>query len=89
MMMKSTKRSSAPITVKVIPVMYPAFQVGMKVMRYFSDPMRIKREADSVNEITKDTMMLIIMLVIRSFLRLLKSSLRFMHIFFENGSCFI
>ena len=69
MMMKSAKRSSAPMTPEVMPVMYQASHGGMKVMRYFSDPMRINREADPMNEITRETKMLIIMLVMRSFLR--------------------
>ncbi len=59
----------APITPEVMPVMYQAFQAGMNVMRYLSDPMRIKRDAEPKNEITKDTKMLITMLVIRNFLR--------------------
>ena len=69
MMMTSAKRSSAPMTPEVMPVMYQAFHAGMKVMRYFSDPMRINREADPMNEITRETKMLIIMLVMRIFLR--------------------
>ena len=74
MMMKSAKRSSAPMTPEVIPVMYQASHGGMKVMRYFSDPMRINREADPMNEITRETKMLIIMLVMRIFLRRFLSS---------------
>jgi len=50
---KSTKRISAPITPEVMPVMYHAFHAGMKVMSTFSDPMRMKREAEPTNEITK------------------------------------
>lgn len=69
MMMKSAKRSITPITPEVMPVMYQASHAGMKVMRYFSEPMRIKREADPMNEITRETKMLIIMLVMRIFLR--------------------
>ncbi len=61
--------SSPPMTAEVMPVMYQASHAGMVVMRYFSDPMRIKREADPMNEITRETSMLIIMLVMRSFLR--------------------
>ena len=67
--MKSTTRSSAPIMPEVMPVMYQAFQAGIIVMRYLSDPMRMKREAEPKNEIIKDIKMLIIMLVIRSFFR--------------------
>jgi hypothetical protein len=52
-----------------MPVMYQAFHAGIKVIRYFSDPIRIKREAEPMNEITRETKMLIIMLVMRSFLR--------------------
>lgn len=69
MIMKSAKRRSAPITPEVMPVMYQASQAGMKVLRYFSDPMRMKREADPMNEITRANKMLIVMPVIRSFLR--------------------
>jgi hypothetical protein len=68
-MMTSTKMSSPPMTPEVMPVMYQASHAGMDNMRYFSDPMRIKREADPMNEITRETKMLIIMLVMRSFLR--------------------
>jgi hypothetical protein len=49
--------------------MYQACHAGNNVMRYFSDPMRIKREADPKNEITRDIKMLITMLVNSSFLR--------------------
>jgi hypothetical protein len=38
-------------------------------MRYSSDPMRMKREADPINEITRVIKTLTIMLEIRSFLR--------------------
>ena len=69
MMMKSAKSSVAPMAPEVTPVMYQAFHAGMKVMRYFSDPMRMNKEADPMNEITRETKMLIIMLVMRSFLR--------------------
>ena len=57
------------MTPEVMPVMYQAFHAGMDVMRYFSDPMRINRDADPMKEITRETKMLIIMLVMRSFLR--------------------
>ena len=53
-----------------MPTIYHAFQAGMKVIRYFSDPIKMKREADPKNEITKDTKMLTIILVIRIFLSL-------------------
>jgi hypothetical protein len=66
---KSPKRISAPITPEDMPVMYQAFHAGMKVMRYSSDPMRLKREADPMNEITRVSKTLTIMLVIKSFLR--------------------
>ena len=54
---------------EVIPVMYQACHGGIIVMRYFSDPMRMKRDADPKNEITKDIKMLITMPVNSSFLR--------------------
>jgi hypothetical protein len=66
---KSTKKISAPITPEEMPVMYHAFHAGIEVMRYFSDPTRMKREADPMNEITRAVKTLTIMLVIRSFLR--------------------
>ena len=66
---KSPKRISAPITPEDIPVMYQAFHAGMNVMRYSSDPMRLKSEADPMNEITSASKTLKIMLVIKSFLR--------------------
>jgi hypothetical protein len=53
MMMKSTKKSSAPITPDVRPMMYQAFHSGMKVLRYFSDPMSKKMKADPINRITR------------------------------------
>ena len=37
-----------------MPVMYQAFQAGIRVMRYFSDPTRMKREEEPMNEITRD-----------------------------------
>ena len=43
--MKSTKRISAPITPEDDPVMYQAFHTGIKVLRYFSDPIS-EEEAD-------------------------------------------
>ena len=49
--------------------MYQAFHAGMKVIRYFNDPMRVKRAADPINEMTRVNKTLIIMLVIKSFLR--------------------
>lgn len=52
-----------------MPVMYQAFHAGISVMRYSSDPMRMKREADPINEITRVVKTLTIMLEIRSFLR--------------------
>jgi hypothetical protein len=60
---------SAPIMADVMPTIYHAFQAGKKVIRYFSDPIKMKREADPRNEITKDTKMLTIILDIRIFLR--------------------
>ena len=69
MTMKSTKKSSPPITPEVIPMMSQALHSGMKVLRYFSDPMSRKRDADPRNEITSDTKTLIIMPVIRSLWR--------------------
>ena len=52
-----------------MPVMYQAFHAGMKVIRYFSDPISVKMAADPKNEMTRANKTLIIMLVIRSFLR--------------------
>jgi hypothetical protein len=49
-------------------VMYQAFHAGIKVPRYFSDPISVKMAADPRKEMTKANKMLIIMLVIRSFL---------------------
>lgn len=69
MMMKSTKRSSPPITPEVKPMMPHAFHSGMKVLRYFSDPISMKMEADPINTITMDNKTLTTMPVIRSLLR--------------------
>jgi hypothetical protein len=69
MMMKSTKKSSPPITPEVRSMMSQAFHAGMKVLRYFSDPMSKKMEADTINEITRADKTLTIMPVIRSLWR--------------------
>ena len=50
---------------EVRPTMYQAFHAGMKVLRYFSDPMRMKMEADPINAITKDNKTLTIIPMIR------------------------
>jgi hypothetical protein len=65
---KSTKKISAPITPEDMPVMYQAFHAGMKVMRYFNEPNRVKMAADPKNEMTRVNKTLIIILVIKSFL---------------------
>jgi len=51
-----------------MPVMYQAFHAGIKVLRYFSDPISVKMDADPINEMVRANRMLIIMLVIKSFL---------------------
>jgi hypothetical protein len=66
---RSPKRINAPITPEEMPVTYQAVHAGMKVMRYFSDPMRMKREAEPINEITRAVKTLTIMLVIIIFLK--------------------
>ena len=65
----SARRISAPITPDVMPIIYKAVHAGMDVMRYFNEPIRINREADPRNEITRDSKIPIIMLVIRRFLK--------------------
>ncbi len=52
MKMKSTKRSRAPTAPEARPMMPQAIQAGMKVLRYFSDPISKKRAAEPINEIT-------------------------------------
>jgi hypothetical protein len=52
MKMKRAKKSRMPITPEVIPMTPQAFHAGIKVIRYFSDPISRKRIADPVNEIT-------------------------------------
>jgi len=69
MVMKSTKKSSPPITPEMSAMMLQASHSGIKVLRYFSDPMRMKTEADPSNKIAKANKTLAIMLVIRSFWR--------------------
>jgi hypothetical protein len=41
----------------------------MKVVRYFSEPIRMKREADPINETTRANKTIPIMLIINSFFR--------------------
>ena len=50
---KSPKRISAPITPEDMPVMYQAFHAGMKVIRYFNEPIRVKMAADPKNEMIR------------------------------------
>ena len=50
-------------------MMNQAFHASMEVMRYFSEPVRMKSEAEPMNEITSAMKTLTIMLVIRSFLK--------------------
>ena len=69
MMMKSTEKSSPPITPEVRPMMVQACHAGMKVLRYLSDPISRNRAADPINEITRANKILTIMPVIRSFWR--------------------
>ena len=68
-MMKRTEKSSPPITPEISPMMVQACHAGMKVLRYFSDPMSMKMEADPIKEITKDNKTLTIMPMIRSLWR--------------------
>jgi hypothetical protein len=65
MKMKSTKKSSEPTTPEVRPMIYQAFHAGMKVLRYFSDPMRMKIEADPINAIARPNKILTIMPAIK------------------------
>jgi hypothetical protein len=70
-----------PITPEVMPMMSQAFHAGMKMLRYFSDPMRMKMEADPINAITRANKTLTIIPVIRSlwsrFLRAASVSCRY------------
>jgi len=66
---KSARKSSPPITPEVIPTMYQAFHAGINVLRYFSDPMSMNKDADPINEITRANKTLTTMPVIRSFWR--------------------
>ena len=50
-MMKSAKNTTAAVMPEVIPIMYQASQEGIKVLRYFSDPISMKSEAEPINEI--------------------------------------
>ncbi len=54
---------------EVRPIMSQASQTGIMVLRYFSCPMRRKRAADPINEITSANKTLTIIPVIRSFWR--------------------
>jgi hypothetical protein len=65
MKMKSTKGQSANGRWGWRLMMYPAFHSGMKVLRHFSDPMRMKMEADPINKIAMPNKTLTIMPVIR------------------------
>ena len=64
-----------------MPVMYQASQTGMKVMRYFSDPMRLKREADPMNKSPTDEYAEESRLCIRSFWDVFRRSLRSINYF--------
>ena len=66
---KSAKKSSIPITAEIRPINPQAFHAGMKVLRYFNDPISKKRIADPINESTITNKTLIIMPEIRSLLR--------------------
>ena len=68
-MMKSAKKSTPAITPEVMPMMYQASHTGIKVLRYLSDPMSMKREADPINKIPKDIKTLPTMPKTRSLLR--------------------
>jgi len=67
--MKSTAKSSPPITPEVRPMMVQACHTGMKVLRYFSDPMSKKMAADPIDEITSTNKTLTIRPEIRSLCR--------------------
>jgi hypothetical protein len=69
MMMKSAKKSKPAIAAEVNPIMVQACHTGIKVLKYFSDPMSRKRAADPTSKITRATKTLTIMPVIRSFWR--------------------
>jgi hypothetical protein len=66
---KRTKKTIPPITAEVRPMTPQAFHAGIKVPRYFSDPISKKTIADPINEITKANKTLTIMPEIRSLWR--------------------
>jgi len=68
-MMKSAKNSTAAAMPEVMPIMYQASQAGIKVLRYFSDPIRMKREAEPINEMPSVNKTLLTILIIISLLR--------------------
>jgi hypothetical protein len=66
---KSAKQSNPPITAEVRPITLQAIHAGIKVLRYFSDPISRNKLADPINEITRADRMLTIMPEIRSLWR--------------------
>lgn len=73
-MKKSNRISDTPIIAEVMPTIYQASHAGIKVSRYLSDPIRMKREADPKKEATKAIKIVTIMPVINIFfIRFLKA----------------
>ncbi len=69
----------AATTAEVIPMTYHASHWGINVLRYFSDPINIKREADPAKEIPSAIRTLPAIDIIKSFLRR----------FFKAASCLL
>jgi hypothetical protein len=67
--MKSTKKSRPAIAAEVRPIMVQACHAGIKVLRYFRDPMSRNRAADPIDAITRANKILAVMPAIRSFWR--------------------
>ncbi len=67
MMMKSTTKNIAAIAAEIRLIISQACQTGMKVLRYFSEPIIKNIEAVPINEMPRTNKIRIIMLVIKSF----------------------
>ncbi len=67
MIRKSAKKNITAITAEIRLIISQACQTGMKVLRYFSEPIIKNIEAVPINEIPRAKKIRVIMLVIKSF----------------------